>query len=138
LRGLFQRSTSSSWRWLVHVCGFERGLRSDFPQSRRTLLNPVLIVEALSDSTEAYHRGGKFESYQTIESLQDYLLISSTHMHADLFVKQADGRWLLNPASNPEDVIELASCACRFDTGRPLRKGSIARAGDEESNSRSR
>lgn len=82
--------------------------------SDRTLLNPVLIVEVLSDSTEAYDRGGKFDSYQTIDSLQEYLLISSTRMHADLFAKQGNGRWLLSSASKPEDVIELASCGCRL------------------------
>lgn len=80
----------------------------------RTLLNPVLIVEVLSKSTEGYDRGAKFESYQTIESLQQYLLISSSHMHVDLFTRQADGKWLLSSAHKPEDVIELASCGCRL------------------------
>jgi Uma2 family endonuclease len=82
--------------------------------SRRTLLNPGLIVEVLSEATEAYDRGAKFESYQTIESLVEYLLIDSSHMHADLFVRQPNGRWGLTPVGKPGDVIELLSCDCRL------------------------
>jgi Uma2 family endonuclease len=82
--------------------------------SRRTLLNPSLIVEVLSEATEAYDRGAKFESYQTIESLADYLLIDSNRMHADLFVRQPNGRWGLTPVGKPEEVIEIPSCDCRL------------------------
>lgn len=83
-------------------------------ESERTLLNPVLIVEVLSDSTEVYDRTAKFEHYWTTESLKEYLLISSSHMHADLYVRHSEGRWLLTSAAKPEDTIELASCDCRL------------------------
>ena len=59
-----------------------------------TLLNPSLVVEVLSPSTEAYDRGRKFELYQAIESLREYLLLASDRMHADLYTRQADGSWL--------------------------------------------
>jgi Uma2 family endonuclease len=83
-------------------------------ESERTLLNPVLIVEVLSDSTEIYDRTTKFEHYWTTASLKEYLLISSNHMHADLFVPDGGGRWILTSANKPEDTIELASCDCRL------------------------
>lgn len=83
-------------------------------ESRRTLLNPVLIVKVLSKSTEFFDRTGKFESYWTIESLKDYLLIPSDRMHVDLYTRQANGKWTLTPAHNPHDVIELVSCGCRL------------------------
>ena len=48
-------------------------------EEKDTLLNPVLIIEVLSESTEAYDRGKKFEHYQYIESLTDYLLVTQNH-----------------------------------------------------------
>jgi len=81
---------------------------------RDTLLNPTLIVEVLSPSTEAYDRGRKFEHYQSIDSLQQYLLVASERMHADLFTRQPDGLWLLKAAGSPEDIIELDSIGCRL------------------------
>ena len=60
-----------------------------------TLLNPKLIVEVLSDSTEAYDRGDKFEQYRSIPSFTDYVLISQKAMRVEHFQRQPDGRWLL-------------------------------------------
>ena len=79
-----------------------------------TLLNPTLIVEVLSPSTEAYDRGRKFENYQSIESLREYLLVSSDRMRADLFSRQPDGRWLLSSATAPADAVDLQSLQCRL------------------------
>jgi Uma2 family endonuclease len=56
-----------------------------------TLLNPSLIVEVLSPSTEAYDRGRKFELYQSIPSFREYLLLASDRVHADLYVRQPSG-----------------------------------------------
>jgi Uma2 family endonuclease len=79
---------------------------------RDTLLNPHLIVEILSPSTEAYDRGRKFGHYRTVESLREYLLISAERVSAELFIRQADGRWLLSAATNMEDVLDLQSVGC--------------------------
>ena len=79
-----------------------------------TLLNPSLIVEVLSLSTEAYDRGRKFEHYQSIESVSEYVLVSSDRVHVDLFRRQADGDWLLKSADRMEDVLELQSIGCRL------------------------
>jgi len=80
---------------------------------RDTLLNPNLIAEVLSPSTEAYDRGRKFEHYRTIESLREYLLVSAERVSAELFTRQADSRWLLSAATNREDVLDLQSVGCR-------------------------
>jgi Uma2 family endonuclease len=76
-----------------------------------TLLNPHLIVEVLSPSTEGYDRGRKFEHYQTIESLKEYLLLASDRVHADLYTGQPDG-WLLTSATRLEDSLDLQSVGC--------------------------
>jgi len=56
---------------------------------------PCLIVEVLSDSTEAYDRGSKFRMYRTNPILQDYLLVSSTSIEMDLYHKNDTGEWLI-------------------------------------------
>lgn len=78
------------------------------------LLNPVVLVEVLSPSTEAYDRGFKFTQYQSIESLKAYVLIASTYMRVDLFIPQSDGSWRLTTAGQAEDVVELQSIGCRL------------------------
>ena len=93
---------------LVALCG-ER----DFQDSRRDLLlNPSLIVEVLSDSTEAYDRGGKFALYRQIPSLRDYLLVSQHQVQVDLFTRGADDRWTLSDFTALTDTVPLASVAC--------------------------
>jgi len=79
-----------------------------------TLLNPSLIVEVLSPSTEAYDRGRKFELYQSISSLREYLLLASDRVHADLYVRQPSGLWLLGSAGKLEDELMLESVGCRL------------------------
>ena len=78
----------------------------------QTLLNPNLIIEVLSPSTEAYDRGRKFEHYRTIPSLTQYLLIASDRVHADVFTRGNEGVWMLASASEPDDVLRLTSVDC--------------------------
>lgn len=77
-----------------------------------TLLNPTLIMEVLSESTESYDRGKKFGHYQTINSLVEYLLIAQDEYRIEQFVKQPDGHWLYSDARSPEGSLELASIQC--------------------------
>jgi Uma2 family endonuclease len=74
-----------------------------------TLLNPTFLAEVLSPSTEAYDRGRKFEYYQTLESLSQYLLIAQDRMRADLITRHPDGDWRLKSISKPEQVLEISS-----------------------------
>ncbi|MFV0371071.1 MAG: Uma2 family endonuclease [Azonexus sp.] len=60
--------------------------------------HPSLVVEILSPSTAAFDRGRKFDRYQQVDSLQEYLLIEQERLHADLFRKNSDGLWGLHPA----------------------------------------
>jgi Uma2 family endonuclease len=62
---------------------------------RAAILNPVLIVEVLSPSTEGYDRGKKFEFYRTIGSFQEYLIVHQDRHHVEHFSKQDDGSWVL-------------------------------------------
>jgi Uma2 family endonuclease len=79
-----------------------------------TLLNPRLIVEVLSKSTEDYDRGTKFAHYRTLPSLADYVLIAQDRVHVEHFTKQADGRWLLSETDDKGSTLELPSIDCRL------------------------
>lgn len=94
----------------VVVCGERKFLDG----RRDTLLNPGLIVEVLSPSTERYDRGSKFEQYRGIESLREYLLLASDRIHTELFTKQPNGQWTLSEWRDPEDIVSLESCDCRL------------------------
>lgn len=93
---------------IVALCG-----KSEFDEGEmETLLNPTVIIEVLSPSTEAYDRGMKFEHYRTLTSLADYLLISQQAPKIEHFVRQSDERWILSESSGPDDTIEIASIQC--------------------------
>jgi len=74
-----------------------------------TVINPTLLVEVLSDSTEGYDRGKKFEHYRQIPTLHGYLLVSQKEPRVEQFMRQADGHWLLNEAAGLEAALELPS-----------------------------
>lgn len=74
-----------------------------------TLLNPILLIEVLSDSTESYDRGKKFQHYRSIESLQEYILVSQTEARVEKYVRHGDGFWLLSEAVGVESEIEFSS-----------------------------
>lgn len=86
------------------VCGEPRFADSEFD----TLLNPTIIVEVLSDSTENYDRGKKFEHYRTLESLQEYVLISQNEIHIEHYQRTAS-KWILSETKSVDDLIELPS-----------------------------
>jgi Uma2 family endonuclease len=83
-------------------------------EQRETLLNPTLIIEVLSPTTEAYARGDKFGHYRWLESLQEYLLIAQDRRRLELFRRQADGGWVLSPISGENAEVELASIGGRL------------------------
>lgn len=95
---------------VVAVCGEE--LFDD--NHRDLLLNPVVIVEVLSESTEAYDRGKKFEHYQQIESLAEYLLVAQEPHRIERYVRQTAGQWLYSDAHDAEDVLTLETIDCRL------------------------
>ena len=80
-------------------------------------MNPALLVEILSPSTEAYDRGRKFEHYRKIESLRQYLLVASDRVSVELFTRQANGQRLLSSAEEPDEEVDLESIECRLRVG---------------------
>jgi Uma2 family endonuclease len=78
------------------------------------LLNPILIIEVLSDSTEAYDRGLKFRNYRQLASLQEYVLIAQDKPSIERFVRQADGTWNIaaKDAEGLDSSVELTSIGC--------------------------
>lgn len=91
-----------------------------------TLMNPLLIVEVLSDSTGNYDRGEKFERYRSIESFQEYLLIAQDKVHVERYTRQDDGTWLLSETNDMDDTIELSSVDCRLHVSEIYLKVSLA------------
>lgn len=93
---------------VVALCGEPR-----FDDEQRdTLLNPTVVIEVLSPSTEAYDRGDKFEHYRKLASLTEYVLISQEKIHVEHYIRQPDNQWLLSEASSPQDTIGLPSIDC--------------------------
>lgn len=86
------------------VCG--RFESSEFDADAAT--NPVMIVEVLSDSTEAYDRGEKFAHYRRIPSLREYVLLSQPEPRIETYAKNAQGAWVLSEAGAGEH-LELRS-----------------------------
>lgn len=77
-----------------------------------TLLNPVVIVEVLSDSTEAYDRGRKFEQYQLIESLAEYLLVSQEPYRVEQYARRGRREWNYSEYRDAGDVVPIAAAGC--------------------------
>jgi Uma2 family endonuclease len=78
-----------------------------FSEHKDNVLNPVLIVEVLSPSTEAYDRGKKFEMYRTMESFKEYLLIHQDRRLVEHYSKQDDGSWVLREHAGDGAVIRM-------------------------------
>lgn len=93
---------------VVVACGAEQ-----FDDEQKdTLLNPIVLIEVLSESTEAYDRGGKFEQYRKLDSLAEYLLIAQDKPHVEHYVRQANGQWLFSDLSGLGGVVQLPSIEC--------------------------
>jgi Uma2 family endonuclease len=73
------------------VCGKEELL----DQKSDTLLNPILLIEVLSDSTKDYDRGEKFEQYRRLKSLREYWTVAQDKIHIEQHVRQHGQQWLL-------------------------------------------
>lgn len=79
------------------------------PNSVEILLNPALIIEVLSPSTESYDRGDKFRHYQLMPAFREYLLIAQDKTLVEHRQRQPDGTWKSTSYERPSDVIQLSS-----------------------------
>lgn len=76
------------------------------------LTNPTLIIEVLSDSTEAYDRGDKFTHYKSIPSLGEYLLVAQHRAHITHYAKNEDGSWSYSEINDLSASVHLSSVDC--------------------------
>ncbi|MGH9752166.1 MAG: Uma2 family endonuclease, partial [Blastocatellia bacterium] len=81
---------------------------------RDALLNPLLIVEVLSDSTGDYDRNEKFAYYKEIESFREYLLVAQDEPVVERFLKRPDGSWVGARVEGLDQGIELMTINCRL------------------------
>ena len=103
---------------VVVTCGEE-----DFSDSNvDILLNPIVIIEVLSKSTEAHDRGRKFEYYQQIPSLMAYVLVSQESYKIELYVRQTEHLWLYSAHTNPEGTVTLEAIKCDLSLEDVYRK----------------
>ena len=81
-------------------------------ENQDVLLNPTVVIEVLSESTEAYDRGRKFEHYQQVESVAEYLLVAQDQRRVERFLRQEGNLWLYSEAHDLEDIVRLESVDC--------------------------
>ena len=83
-----------------------------------TLLNPIVICEVLSPSTEKYDRGLKFQNYREIASLKDYVLIEQSKTLVEQYTRQPDGTWTLRDYRAPEAELKIGSIGVSIPLSR--------------------
>jgi Uma2 family endonuclease len=107
---------------LVVVCGKPR-----FDDDQEdTLLNPTVIIEVLSKSTEAYDRSEKFAQYRALESMADYLLIAQDIARLEHYARQPDGSWRFLETVGLDSVAVVDSIQCRLSLADVYDKVDLA------------
>ena len=76
-----------------------------------TLLNPTIIIEVLSESTEAYDRGGKFAHYRRLSSLEEFILIAQDGIYVEQYIRKGK-QWILSEIVGIDEKIQLNSTNC--------------------------
>lgn len=95
------------------ICG-----ELQFHDERKDIItNPKLVVEVLSPSTEAFDRGAKFQAYRTLESLDEYLLVSQGTPLIEQYLRGDAGKWTLTTAAGLESSLTLPSIGCTLNLG---------------------
>lgn len=106
------------------VCGEAQFVDDAFD----TLTNPVLIIEVLSPSTEAYDRGGKFQHYRRLISLQEYLLVAQDSPRIERFLREGN-RWTFSDGEGLEATFDLPSIGCALALEEVYRKVTLGDTG---------
>lgn len=94
---------------VVAVCGEARFEDEQLD----TLLNPTVVLEVLSPSTEAYDRGEKFAQYRRIESLREYVLVAQDQMRIEHYRREG-AEWVLAEISDADGTLNLAAIDCHL------------------------
>jgi Uma2 family endonuclease len=98
-------------------CSVICGDLETFSDQKDVVLNPLLIVEVLSPSTEGYDRGKKFELYRTIASFREYLIVHQDRRHVEHFSRQDDGSWLLREHAGVDGSVAIARLNAHISLG---------------------
>ena len=106
---------------VVVVCGLPQFEDKEID----TLLNPIVIIEVLSKTTEGYGRGDKFEHYRSVASLSEVVLIAQDKHHVEYYRRQEGSQWMLTETNSLQDKIILASINCELPLSQIYRKVSI-------------
>jgi Uma2 family endonuclease len=96
---------------MLVLCGEKKFAAGSFD----TLLNPSLIIEVLSPSTEAYDRGKKFADYRKISSLQEYVLVSQDKASIERCTRRENRKWTFIEFEGLESSLELSSIGATLD-----------------------
>jgi Uma2 family endonuclease len=104
-----------------------RGEVETHPDDPNAVLNPTVLVEVLSDSTEDWDRGGKFVRYRKLVSLRDYVLVSQRERRIEVHSRRADGVWEMREVVEGE-TVPLASFAEALVVDRIYRGVTLAHA----------
>jgi Uma2 family endonuclease len=107
MRVLVSRTGLYTYPDVVAVCGERRFEDSEVD----TLLNPNVIIDVLSESTEAYDRGKKFGHYRRLESLREYVLVAQDEVRVERYTRRGD-EWILTDLLRLEDTLRLESIGC--------------------------
>lgn len=94
-------------------------------ENKDVLLNPIVIMEILSDSTDAYDRGDKFAHYQILVSFVEYILVSQLFCRVEKFVRRDDDTWIYSKYQTMEDVVDIESIKCELPIAEIYRKVSF-------------
>jgi Uma2 family endonuclease len=105
LKVRMEAADASAYPDVMAICGEHQYLDG----RRDVVTNPVVIVEVLSESTEAYDRGQKFAHYRTLPSLMVYLLVAQDQVRAELYTRTEDGAWLLRSFDQLTDQVPLTA-----------------------------
>jgi len=122
MKVLIRSANAGKYPDLVAHCG-EPELLDD---RQDVLLNPGLIVEVLSASTEVYDREGKFALYRQLPSLREYLLVAQDRVRVELYRRGVDDRWTLTNYVGLADRVTLGSLDCTLVLAEVYDKVALA------------
>ena len=98
------------------------------------LLNPTVLIEVLSPSTERYDRGAKFGHYRRLESLQEYVMITQERPFVERYMRQENSHfWTLSDVEGLETSVELSSIACTLALSEVYDKVNFEQVKEERS-----